>query len=92
MDCKYTDIACHWDGAKETLKGWGAEFLQWLLDILITVLSYIPVPDWMENVGSMNLPSGVLWFASAFELQAGAAIMVSAWTLRFIIRRIPVVG
>jgi hypothetical protein len=52
----------------------------------------LPVPSWASNVGNLQLPEGVLWFAQALELPTGAAIMATAWTTRFVIRRLPVVG
>jgi hypothetical protein len=56
------------------------------------VIEALPVPAWASNVGALQLPDGVLWFANALELPAGAAIMATAWTIRFIVRRLPVVG
>ncbi|HIE83498.1 MAG TPA: hypothetical protein EYQ00_06440 [Dehalococcoidia bacterium] len=58
----------------------------------VVVLEVIPVPDWALNVGSLQLPSAVAWFAGAFELPFGIAVMTSAWLIRFLIRRIPVIG
>jgi len=63
-----------------------------ILGAFVTVLELIPAPDWATNVGSLQIPEGVAWFVSAFELPFGAAVMVSAWTIRFLIRRIPVIG
>ncbi len=79
---------------REMLDGLNEFFLwQWglILDAFIFILSAIPVPAWMVT-GSFTLPDGVLWFAAVLELPSGAAIMSSAWILRFTIRRIPFIG
>jgi hypothetical protein len=38
------------------------------------------------------MPSGVAYVAAAFALPQGIAIIVGAFTIRFIIRRLPIVG
>lgn len=57
-----------------------------------TVIEAIPVPDFMINVGSYAVPDSILYFAGAFNLTIGVGIIVTAYTLRFFIRRIPVIG
>lgn len=65
-----------------------------LLTGLATVVNAIPVPSFIENAGSYfsALPSGVVYFTQAFQLPLGIGMMVSAYVLRFLIRRIPVIG
>lgn len=58
----------------------------------VVILELIPVPTFAQNMGSLNMPSGVAWFAQALELPSGAAIMVSAWGIRFVVRRLPFIG
>jgi len=57
----------------------------------IKILSLIPVPGWFGS-GGFSLPNGVMWFASAFEINTGIAIMTTAFLTRFLIRRIPFIG
>jgi len=38
------------------------------------------------------LPTSVSWAASAFQLDVGLGIIVSAYISRFILRRIPIIG
>jgi hypothetical protein len=91
MECSGLDFACHavatWDIVLQGFK----YIFGLLLSSLAFVLSYIPVPSWMQNV-SFSIPSGVLWFASALELPFGASVMAGAWGSRFIIRRLPFIG
>jgi hypothetical protein len=81
---------------------WVVDFFQWIFvklatlvfDAVIAVLTLIPVPDWLDdistNVGSVS--SGVLFFIEPFQFGTGIAWVVSAYLLRFLIRRLPVVG
>ncbi len=71
-------------------------FLQQTWDSFISSFAFlvesIPVPDFMQNVSALSLPSSVLFYASAFNLPIGLGIIVSAYIVRFFIRRIPLVG
>lgn len=81
---------------------WVVDFFQWLFvkaatlifDAIIAVLSLIPVPEWLTglsgNIGSLS--SGVLFFIGPFQFGTGIAWVVSAYGIRFLIRRLPVVG
>lgn len=74
---------------------WGAEWV-WseLLGALIGVLNLIPVPQWLSDAPSVvgALPGGVAWGMRAFLVPQGLAIILGAYVIRFIIRRIPLVG
>lgn len=65
-----------------------------ILDALIALLSLIPPPAWLAelsgNIGSIN--PGILYFVSPFQFGTGFSWVVSAFLLRFLIRRIPLVG
>lgn len=81
---------------------WVVDFVQWVMvkaallvfEAIIAVLSAIPVPEWISgisgNIGSLS--SGILYFIAPFEFGTGMAWVVSAYLLRFLIRRLPVVG
>lgn len=89
--CDTLDIPCHLGNGVEYAK----EFVLWLWEQILLAVTYvlnlIPVPDWTQNT-DITLPDGVLWVVSVFEIQYGVTVMVSAITLRFIIRRIPFIG
>jgi hypothetical protein len=61
---------------------------------LITLLQAIPVPQWLTDAPSVlsNLPPGVVYMCNLVQLPAGLVILLSAWGLRFLIRRIPIIG
>lgn len=81
---------------------WTVDFFQWLFvkvavlvfDAVIAVLSLIPVPDWLDDI-STNITAidpGVLFFVEPLQLGTGLSWVIGAYLLRFLIRRIPVVG
>ncbi len=67
---------------------------EWLMNALASALENISVPSWMASAqDSLNaVPSGVIWFANMLQIPSGIAIVLSALLIRFIIRRIPLIG
>lgn len=90
--CSITDVGCLADWFLDQVASLGLWFFEKILDGLAAVVESIPVPSWASNIGNLHIPSEIGWFAEAFQLNNGVAILVSAYTLRFIIRRIPVIG
>ena len=78
------------------------EFAEWILvkwalmvlDALLAILSLIPVPEWLSNLsGNVALiDSGILFFVAPFQFGTGVAWIISAYLIRFLIRRIPLIG
>lgn len=83
-------------------KDWLRDLLLWVpkklwdlfLDALVAVVEAIPVPSWLSSAGGVfdAIPDGVIYFAQALQLPAGLAMIISAYVIRFIIRRIPIIG
>lgn len=86
-----------------------SSFVQWLLDLLLyvprvvfsevmqglaAVVSSIPVPDFVADVGSYwsGVPSDVMFFVAPLRLGTGLAMIATAYGVRFLIRRLPFVG
>lgn len=65
-----------------------------ILDGLATVLEAIPVPDWAAGVAgaSSGITGDVMYFAEPFNVGSGIGILLAAYAIRFLIRRIPVIG
>lgn len=63
------------------------------LDGLAAIIEAIPVPDFLATgIDWSILPYGMDWFFYIFNLAAGLAIILAAWILRFLIRRLPFIG
>jgi len=86
---------------------WVDEVLTWILDVLLwvprkiyelllagleTVIAAIPVPSWAAELSLDWLPSSMAYFLEPFQLGLAVTSITGGYLLRFIIRRIPVVG
>ena len=82
-----------WDTLKDILEWVPKHGWEWLLDTLAWLLEQIPVPSWLADADPFaSLDPGVVYFAEAFEIPVGIAILIGAYVLRFVIRRIPLFG
>lgn len=65
-----------------------------LFDGIITMLSAIPVPSFLTDMtAKASAISGMAgYYLNVFEIGSGVGIILSAYLIRFIIRRIPVIG
>ncbi len=65
-----------------------------LLGLLLAIINLFPMPAAMQNMDSYwsAIPESVWWLLSAFQIDTGISIVVSAWIIRFFIRRIPGIG
>lgn len=92
MDCKFYDISCiaHW--SVDEIKALFLNFFHSILGAFASVFESIPIPDFLLNVGSFSLPVSVLFWTDLFQVPLGLSIIVPTYILRFIIRRLPVVG
>ena len=90
-----------WEGIQETLS-WIKDLAIWLIGKTIQLLvegaiaavNAIPIPDFFDEAQSAfgTIPEGVWWFASALEVGSGVLLILGAYLLRFILRRIPIFG
>lgn len=71
---------------------------QWAVDgvlsALAAVIEAIPVPDALSNASTVfgQIPSGVVYLVSAASFGQGLGIVAGAYLVRFLIRRLPLVG
>ena len=65
-----------------------------LLEGLATVIEAIPVPGFMNDAQSFfgNIPPSIVYFFHYFAIAEGIAFFSAALLLRFITRRIPLIG
>jgi hypothetical protein len=90
--CAWYDPSCSLAWLRDELQALGVWLIDSLLSAMAGIFEAIPVPDFMVNAGTHTIPSGVSWAASAFQLDVGLGIIVSAYIARFILRRLPVIG
>lgn len=67
---------------------------QLLLEGLASLIESIPVPSFMQQAGSFwgGIPSNVVYFFQFFAVAEGLAMVTTALALRFLLRRIPLIG
>lgn len=90
------------DDVIEPVIEWLYDFALWLIrkiweevaNAIATAFEALPAPDFLQDVSGafMSIDPGVMFFADVLQLPEGTAIVVSAYTGRFIIRRLPVIG
>lgn len=92
-----------WDWLTDWLDAawaWLIELLLWvpqklygvLLGALSAVLNAIPVPSWAEGISLDWIPAGMAYFVAPFHLDLALTAITGGYLIRFLIRRIPVIG
>lgn len=78
----------------DLLLWWPRKLWEMMLDGLASLFEAIPVPDFMTNLGSFfsGLDPGIAFFLQDLQFGLGVGMIISAYTIRFVIRRIPVIG
>lgn len=63
-------------------------------DAIVSFWEAFPVPDVFATAASAfgNVPPSVVFFAQTFQIGPGVTMVLGAYLLRFIIRRIPLIG
>lgn len=61
---------------------------------IVSFFDSIPVPDFFATVSQAfdSIPSDVVFFAQTFQIGPGLTMVLGAYLLRFVIRRIPFIG
>jgi len=92
MDCKWYDISCISIWWVEEIKALSLYIFNSILSGFASVVEAIPVPEFLLNIGNFTLPNSILFYVNLFELPVGIGIIVAAYTARFVLRRIPLIG
>lgn len=79
---------------------WGMfkDLLMWVfsgvMDAIVGLLSLIPVPGWVSDFAPAwaGLSGTVGYWLEPFNLSYGITVISAAYGVRFIIRRLPVIG
>lgn len=70
------------------------ELFKLLVQALANLVNSIPVPLFIQNLGPdlVNVFAQISWFGELVMLPEGVTLVLAAYLLRFLIRRIPVIG
>jgi hypothetical protein len=90
-ECSFYDIFCWLSWLVTEIKQMFVGLYSAILSSVTDLVSSIPAPDFLT--GTMpTIPASVLYFADLFMVPHGLLVIVSAYLLRFLIRRIPFIG
>lgn len=61
---------------------------------IVSFFEAIPAPDFFTTAAQAfsSVPSSVIYFAEAFQIGTGISMVLGAYLLRFILRRLPFIG
>lgn len=90
--CEWYDPSCGLAWIRDEFQAFSLWLWEGMLNGIASAFEAIPVPDFLIGVGTHTMPSAIAWFASPFQLGLGLGIVVTAYTARFILRRIPIIG
>ena len=90
--CSFYDPSCSLEWLRDEFQSFSIWLFDSLLNAIALLFESIPVPDFFSQATTYTIPPSVSWAATAFNLPAGIAIIVTAYTARFILRRIPIIG
>lgn len=81
---------------------WLIDLLLWVprklyqlaLEGLAAFVNAIPVPDFFANASGYmaSIDPGIAWFVGVLQLPYGLSVCLGAYVIRFLIRRIPIIG
>ena len=91
MECSRFDFGCHLSWLESELVQIVLGIYESILSALSGLVSLIPAPAFL-TVNQAALPSSVLYFSDLLNLSYGLSVVVSAYSLRFLLRRIPFIG
>jgi hypothetical protein len=90
-ECKAYDIFCWLGWLVYEIKLIFVGIYTSILDSITGLFTSIPTPDFLL-APVPSIPPSVIFFADLFMVPHGMAIMVSAYLLRFLVRRLPFIG
>lgn len=91
-ECNWYDPACALGWIQEELKALAIWWYDVLLSSFAFVIEMFPVPNFLLDLPSYTVPPAMGWFLEPFQIEYGISIVVVAYTARFALRRVPVVG
>lgn len=83
-----------WLALRYFLDSLAGAFVEEVLFFFQEFIDNLPVPDFVSDAADamQGIPPDVMYFAGAFRIAEGLTMIMAAYILRFIIRRIPIIG
>jgi hypothetical protein len=91
LECNWYDVPCHASWLQQEVSDMALSAYETVLMGFADFLDLIPVPAWADP-SLITIPGSVYYFLDLFNAVALFSIVNSAYLIRFVIRRLPVVG
>lgn len=92
MSCKMYDLFCIFDWLIGEISSSFRYIFQSIMNGVVSVFNAIPVPDALSVSNTYVLPESVVYWMDMLNISYGIVALVSAYSVRFLIRRIPFIG
>lgn len=93
MECSFFDVGCHATWLSGELDAFFSRVVNGILDVGASAIALVPVPDFLlQPISFTGIPNNALYFMDVFNVAQGLTIVVTAYGVRFILRRIPIIG
>jgi hypothetical protein len=91
-ECSWYDYSCGFEYLANEIKMSILGFFVNLLDGLAALFEMIPVPDFVTKIPTYQLPEFFLYLTDIMQVYEGCQIVMGAYLVRFLIRRLPFIG
>jgi len=92
QECDWYDYTCGVEYLANEIEVIILGFFINLLNGLATLFESIPVPDFVSQIPTYQLPEFFLYLTDILQVYEGCQIVKGAYLIRFIIRRLPFIG
>jgi hypothetical protein len=92
LTCDWYDASCGFRYLAGEIETSLISLLYSMFDSLASVFESISPPSFATNIQTMQLPDFFLYLTDILQVYNGLLIVMSAYLIRFLIRRIPFIG
>jgi hypothetical protein len=92
LSCSWYDASCGFEYLANEIDVAMISFFYNIMDTLAAIFESIPVPSFATNIDTMQLPDFFLYLTDIMQVYSGLQIVMGAYLIRFLIRRIPFIG
>jgi hypothetical protein len=92
LSCDWYDASCGFEYLANEIEVSLVSIFYSIMDTLASIFESIPVPSFATNINTLQLPEFFLYLTDILQVYNGLQIVMGAYLIRFIIRRIPFIG
>jgi len=92
QECSWYDYSCGFEYLVNEIEMLILGFFIDLMDGLAALFELIPVPEFVTKIPTYQLSDFFLYLTDILQVYEGCQIVMGAYLVRFLIRRIPFIG